>query len=239
MRSRIITAIFLATATFMTPPMASAQLFGGVVFDPTNYGQNVLTAVRTLQTVNNQINQLQNEADMLINDAQNLIQTGFNPEAEIRRLLDEISTLMDQASAISYEMSETDRVFQQNYPEDYTTWSQTEIAAAAEMQWVKARAGYNDTLLMQSRIVESVKSDTNLLGSLLTETMSASGNLNVAQTGNQIMALNAKQTMQMQELMASQFRAEALERARTLQIERAGAVQLERFSGNSSAYVRR
>ncbi len=53
-------------------PIQSAHAFfgfGRVVFDPTNYGQNLLTAARTLQTVNNQIKQLQNEADMIVNQA--------------------------------------------------------------------------------------------------------------------------------------------------------------------------
>ena len=43
-----------------------------IVFDPTNYVQNVLTAARELQQVNNQITSLQNEAQMLINQARNL-----------------------------------------------------------------------------------------------------------------------------------------------------------------------
>ena len=42
-----------------------------IVFDPTNYVQNVLTAARELQQVN-QITSLQNEAQMLINQARNL-----------------------------------------------------------------------------------------------------------------------------------------------------------------------
>src|SRR5690606_22566785 len=37
-------------------PLAPAHAqFGGVVFDPSNYAQNVLTAARTLQQINNQI----------------------------------------------------------------------------------------------------------------------------------------------------------------------------------------
>lgn len=47
---------------------AHAQ-FGGIVYDPSNYSQNVLTAARTLQQINNQIQSLQNEAEGLINDA--------------------------------------------------------------------------------------------------------------------------------------------------------------------------
>ena len=42
------------------------------VFDPSNFSQNVLTAARTLQQINNQITSLQNEAQGLINQARNL-----------------------------------------------------------------------------------------------------------------------------------------------------------------------
>src|SRR5205807_9786021 len=38
-----------------------------IVFDPSNYAQNVLTAARSLQQITNQITSLQNEAQMLIN----------------------------------------------------------------------------------------------------------------------------------------------------------------------------
>src|SRR3546814_3495214 len=48
---------------------ASAQL---TVHDPTNYSQNLLSAARALQQINNQITSLQNEASMLINQARNL-----------------------------------------------------------------------------------------------------------------------------------------------------------------------
>ena len=41
-----------------------------IVFDPTNYAQNVLTAARELQQVNNEIQSLQNQATSLINQAQ-------------------------------------------------------------------------------------------------------------------------------------------------------------------------
>jgi P-type conjugative transfer protein TrbJ len=41
------------------------------VFDPSNYSQNILTAARTLQQINNQITMLQNQAQSLINQAKN------------------------------------------------------------------------------------------------------------------------------------------------------------------------
>lgn len=42
------------------------------VIDPTNLVQNTLTAVRTLEMANNQVRQLQNETQMLLNQARHL-----------------------------------------------------------------------------------------------------------------------------------------------------------------------
>ena len=47
-------AILSMTAPLLVPAPAQAQ-FGGIVYDPSNYAQNVLTAARTLEQINNQI----------------------------------------------------------------------------------------------------------------------------------------------------------------------------------------
>ncbi|MEO0641993.1 MAG: P-type conjugative transfer protein TrbJ [Pseudomonadota bacterium] len=181
MRRRIaVAAACLLTSTAIVPipiiPSAHAFPFGGgIVYDPSNHAQNILTAARTLQQINNQVRQLQNEADMLINDARNLARAGFNPQAEINRILREIDRLLRDARAISYEVEETDRVFQENYPEDYDDWSRSDMAAAAELQWTVSRSAFNDTLLVQSQIVQNVRADTGTLDRLLTETSTAEG----------------------------------------------------------------
>jgi P-type conjugative transfer protein TrbJ len=43
-----------------------------VVYDPSNYAQNVLQAARALQQINNQVTGLQNQTQMLLNQARNL-----------------------------------------------------------------------------------------------------------------------------------------------------------------------
>jgi type IV secretion system protein TrbJ len=53
---RFVVASVMAFAVVVGPEQASGQL---VVFDPNNYAQNVLTAARALQQVNNQIVSLQ------------------------------------------------------------------------------------------------------------------------------------------------------------------------------------
>ena len=47
------TALALASTSALVSTPAHAQ-FGGIVYDPSNYAQNVLTAARTLEQINNQ-----------------------------------------------------------------------------------------------------------------------------------------------------------------------------------------
>ncbi len=64
-----VSAVVLSLAVAVSP--ASAQM---IVFDPNNYAQNVMTAARELQQINNQVQSLTNQAQMLINQAKNLAQ---------------------------------------------------------------------------------------------------------------------------------------------------------------------
>ena len=57
------------------------------VFDSANYAQNLLTAARTLQQINQQIQSLQNEASMLTNMAKNLSRISFPELTELSRLV--------------------------------------------------------------------------------------------------------------------------------------------------------
>ena len=80
-------AVLSVSVGAMLPTAASAQI-GGVVFDPRNYAQNILTAARTLEQINNQIRQLQNQATSLVNEARNLQSLPLTvlepPQAQIR-----------------------------------------------------------------------------------------------------------------------------------------------------------
>src|SRR5689334_25363661 len=72
---RLASASIIALTLATGMQTASAQL---IVFDPNNYAQNVLTAARALQQINNQIVSLQNQAQMLINQAKNLATLPFS-----------------------------------------------------------------------------------------------------------------------------------------------------------------
>ena len=106
-------AALLSLAVASTP--ATAQ-FGGIVFDPHNYAQNVLTAARSLQQINNQITSLQNQAQRLINQARNLASLPTNALSGIQQSIDRTRQLIGQAQQVAYNVQDIDRVFNARYP---------------------------------------------------------------------------------------------------------------------------
>ncbi|MCI0599418.1 MAG: P-type conjugative transfer protein TrbJ, partial [Beijerinckiaceae bacterium] len=68
-----------------------------LVFDPSNYSQNLLTAARALQQIHNQITSLQNEAQMLINEAKHLQQLPATVLRGIERDFSQIQNLLKGA----------------------------------------------------------------------------------------------------------------------------------------------
>src|SRR3546814_13954026 len=103
-----------------------------VVFDPSNYSQNLLTAARTLQQINNQIQSLQNEANMLINQTKNLTRIDFPQLQEITQTLQQIDRLMGQAQGIRFQVSGLDQQFRQMFQQRFGP------ALRTNDQWIPA-----------------------------------------------------------------------------------------------------
>lgn len=210
---------------------------GDIVFDPTNLAQNVLTAARTLEMINNQIKQLTNEAQMLVNQAKNLANLPFSVRAQIQARLNQIQALIQSAKGVAYNIAATQDYYATNYPDDYSAFTNQQMIVHARARWQAAKHAFNDALVMHAQISETVAQDAVILDELITQSQGAVGNLQAQQAGNQLLALTTKQSLQTQQLMATQYRAQALERSRTIAIEEAARVRLRRFIGDGNAYT--
>src|SRR6476620_10847244 len=91
-----------------------------VVFDPSNYSQNILTAARALDQINNQVRSLENEAQMLINGARNLTSLPGSVVGQLNSKINEINSLIAQAKGISFDVQKTQSEFERLYPRQYT-----------------------------------------------------------------------------------------------------------------------
>ena len=216
---------------------ARAQL---TVFDPSNYAQNVLTAARTLQTVNNQITSLQNEVTMLQNQARNLKALDFSALAPMRDALAQVDALMGQAKGMAFTLNSTQAVLAETYPTTLDPRASTaQVVERAKAQAAAALEGYRHTLLVQAKVVENVQADASLIDDLVQRSQGAAGALQAQQTANQLQALAIKQDQQIQALLAAQQRADALEAARQAQVLEAGKLAARKFVGSASAYTPR
>src|SRR5258708_18187117 len=101
---RILISIAL---TFASAP-ASGQT---VVYDPSNYAQNVLQAARALQQINNQITSLQNQTQMLLNQVRNLTSLPYSPLQTIAQSVARTQQLLNQAQRIASDIHHTRQAF--------------------------------------------------------------------------------------------------------------------------------
>jgi P-type conjugative transfer protein TrbJ len=232
-----LVALPVLTGTIILPVApATAQI---TVFDPGNYTQNLLTAARTLQQVNNQIQSLQNEATMLTNMAKNLKRLDFTSLTQITQSLQQIDTLMTQANGITFDLASTEAALRSEFPATFdTAMTADQMAAHARTQWQAAMDGYRQTMRVQSQVVGNVEADSGLLATLVSQSQAAGGGLEAQQAANQLTALAVKQQFQLQNMMAAQYRADALERARQAEALEAARLTTKRFAGSANIYTR-
>lgn len=238
-RSRIITRLMtgamIAVMGLSYAPIASAQ-FGGIVYDPANFKQNFYTAVRSHTQIIRQAAQLRNEAQMLINQAKHLSKLDVNAAAELNRILSEIAYLNAQAENVAYEVNRTRQIVKEQYPETYEGMAEDEFYVRTEEHWQMSRSAYNDAMVMQSKMVESLEDDRMVLNNLTNKSHGSTGTLQATQSTNQLIALLIKQSMQAQQMQISQYRADSVEQARRLAIEKESLERLKNFVGSDSAY---
>src|ERR1700749_5286486 len=129
---RLASVSLIAITIAASVKSASAQQ---IVFDPSNYAQNVLTAARALQQINNQIVSLQNQAQMLITQARNLATLPFSSLLQLEQSILRTQQLLAQAQRIAYDIGQIDRAFSTTYAASSSSLSDQALVANAQARW--------------------------------------------------------------------------------------------------------
>lgn len=224
------------TVTALVPAPAYAQ-FGGIVYDPTNYSQNILTAARTLEQINNQIRQLQNQATSLINEARNLQSLPLTVLEPLQTQIRQTQQLLAQAQRISFDVHGIEREFARQYKDVDLTGSQRTMVQGAEERWRNSVAAFEDALKVQAGAVSNIEGARTAVQSLVTASQSATGALQAAQAGNQLLALQAQQLADLTATVASLGRAHSLDAANAATAKAQAREQLRRFLAPGRGYV--
>ena len=181
-------AVFMA-ATMLAAPLALAPIiatpahaqFGGIVFDPSNYAQNVLTAARSLQQITNQITSLQNEAQMLINQARNLTSLPFSALQQLQQSVQKTQQLLSQAQNIAYDVQKIDQMFQQKYGNVSMSASDQQLVSDARSRWQNTVGGLQDAMRVQAGVVGNIDTNRAQMSALVGQSQGATGALQASQ----------------------------------------------------------
>jgi P-type conjugative transfer protein TrbJ len=221
------------TALLLASPPARAI----IVYDPANHAQTLLTAIRTLAMINNQLQQLRNEAQMLTNWTHDLDPLLASVDPQLQAALQQIQMLKANLRGIKLQVTQTQAAITNLFPANMTSASRGQLASGLLARWQAAKDAANDALVVQAQISENLDQDGATLQSLMQRSLSASGNLEAAQVGNELTAFSAKQTMALTNMLAVQGREASIDRARILQGEEQGRVMRKTFIGTACAYT--
>lgn len=229
-------ALMASIASVVT--LASVQPASAIiVYDPSNYAQNVLTAARTLEQINNQIRQLQNQATSLLNEARNLEKLPLDMLQPIQQQIRQTQQLIQQAQRMAYDVQEIQTKFEQQYKSIDLTASDRALVQGAETRWQNSVAAFEDALKVQAGAVGNIEGAREAVNQLLTASQSATGALQAAQAGNQLLAIQSQQLADLTATIASLGRAQTLDAANAAAAKAQAREQLRRFLGGRRSYV--
>jgi P-type conjugative transfer protein TrbJ len=222
----------VAVATLVMP--VRAQI---IVYDPSNYAQNVLQAARALQQINNQITSLQNQTRMLLNQTKNLTSLPYSSLQAIEQSFAHTQQLLNEAQHLAYDVNQIDQAFQRLYPHGYTgAASSQQLVSDAKERWQNSLAAYQDALRVQAGAVGNLDTTRTETDILVSSSQSAVGTLQALQAGNQLAALQTRQLADLTAVVAAQSRAQSLAGARTTSNQEQAREQLSRFLGGGQSY---
>ena len=234
---RFRAALLAGAAALMIAAAGTPARAQWIVFDPTNYAQNVMTAARELQQVNNEIQMLENQATSLLNQARNLASLPYSSLASLQQQILQTQQLLGQAQRIGYSVSTIDQAFAETYPQAYSSsTSSQQLLADAQARWQNALAGFQDAMRVQAGVVTNLDNTHAQISALVSSSQSATGALQAAQSGNQLVALQTTQLSDLTAIMASIARAQSLDAARRLETQAQAQAQTKAFLNYGAGY---
>ena len=215
---------------------SAAQL---TVFDPVNYQENLLSATRALEQINNQVRQLQAQAQMLSRMDQNLVRLGGSISPDLQRTLAAIQGQLQQGNGVALSLQATQSAYERLFPREISaSLSSDAVLRNAQQRWEEQYASLRRAALLQGQIGDGIDIDSRLLSQAMDRSRLANGALEVAQAGNELSGLSVKQALALQSLLAAQHRADTLTRARDVASEEEARQRFKTFLGSGSAYSR-
>ncbi len=176
---------------------------GLLVFDPSNFFKNALSAKSSVSSLVNQAKQLKNEINMLEYQAKNSKSLAASEFRDISAVLNEAMAITKQGKAISYQMKDLDRQFQQQFP-NYTKQQSVNYQQAYDKWNQSTLDTLSKSLQSIGIVVSNADREQQLLQKFKQHTQSSSGQLQALQTLNEVNTESIQQLQSLKHIIAAQ-----------------------------------
>lgn len=195
---------------FFTLFVPCTSYAGIPVIDYTNLVQNILTAVRTLQSNINEATQIANQVKSLANEAKNLKDLKFDIIQDFNGQFTDLFQTVGTINGLMQDLSSLQARFDQLYP-DYSAQygpipgyqisgeTQTWITETRNMMLGAAKTG--------AQVLQNLPQSQSELETLMQKSQNSAGILQATQAGNQIAATVAGGLISLNTQMASYSQA--------------------------------
>ncbi|GAA4107105.1 P-type conjugative transfer protein TrbJ [Aminobacter aganoensis] len=225
----------IAMATLVAGTAISAQPASALtVYDPWNHAENILSAARALEQINNQVTSLANEAQMLINDAMNLTSLPTSVLDQIEGNFADMKGLLDQAEKLAYSVDDIEEQFSSTFEDFAVDKTGAQLVDGARERWQESLSAFEHSLKAGAVAVDNIDAIERQTSSLVGASKSAVGILQATQAGNELLAVQAQQLTDLTAMLAAQGRADALEQARLAAAQEQAREQFGRFMAGRS-----
>ena len=221
---RIVATTIIAGAVLSAQPASSLT-----VYDPWNHAENILSAARALEQIENQISSLANEAQMLINDAMNLASLPTSVLDQIEGNFAEMKSLLGEAQELAYSVDDIEQKFSATFEDFAADKTGAELVESARQRWQESLSAFEHSLKAGATAVDNIDGIERQTSSLVGASKSAVGILQATQAGNELLAVQSSQLADLTAMLAAQGRAAALEEARHAAAEEQAREQFGRF----------
>jgi P-type conjugative transfer protein TrbJ len=219
-----IASLITLSLTVLPPPASALFGVGDVVFDPSNYSQNVLTAARALQSNLNEVKQIANQLQQIEMEVKNLASFPAETWNEVQSDLDQLKQLAQSSKDIGTAMQTLSVQFKQMYPgyqaptdyeKEYKTWIDNSMN------------GFSGAIDAANQHSKSLTAEADKTKAILNLSTSAEGQMQALQAGNMLAAQVVERLQELRQLQTIEVQSQNLYMATQIQDQAAEKAALK------------
>ena len=205
-RKLTIFVLILMTSISLLITDRESRATGIPVVDVANLGQNILVAVRALQSNLNEVEMIVNQVRQLENDLTNLTSLDYSIKDDVALSLEELLEEIGEVDGLMRGVYEMNTLFNELYPQINREGEEVDNSRASETinkAMDESRRMVEGALRVGGKVLENLERDKEHVDGLLHESERAEGNLSATQVGNQLTATISSNLINLNALMAS------------------------------------